>query len=189
MFTNEGLFFANMKAVLFGGSFTGTGFGTKAPGFRFPDCRLMLAKCLAAVITDTTDRLGALMVSDIHALPRAVNASVTRNIRKCLTADLADMSDAWLAPFSTRTDMSALARATQFVRAVLADSGDKGFVADGANQGSRRHCRTSDSVHREKNQGALLGKNACQQVMTLLKPYTKYIMKHRISQGGFYACC
>lgn len=61
------------------------------------------------------------------------------------------------------------------------------LIADGTNRG--KHCCTSDSVHREKNRGALLGKNACQQVMTLLKPCLKYIMKHRICQGGLYACC
>ena len=226
VFADEGLFFANMKAVLLGGAFTGTGFRTEALGLAVPIRWIKPNKLFAAVIARARDCSEAFPVSDAHALSRAVNAWMRRNVRKCLTADLADMREVTSLVFACCTNVSAGGRAADmYWRAIGLGTCDedhtadrtnnfylltrssssiagiaaldraealfsrvgKIFPADGASRG--KHWGTSDSVRREKNQGALLGMNACQQVMSLLKPYTKYIMKHRICQGGFYACC
>ena len=150
VFADEGLFFANMKAVLLGGAFTGTGFRTEALGLAVPIRWIKLNKLLAAVIARERDRSEAFPVSDAHAFAGTILSL-----------------SAWKMKKRNATNVAGCCGA----------------------RNSCGHFHTSDSTGREKNGGAFLGMNACQQVANLLKPYTKYIMKHRISQGGFYACC
>jgi len=150
VFTGEGLFFANVKATLFGNSFALTGLGTKALGLAVPIRWIKLNKLLAAVIARERDRSEAFPVSDAHAFAGTILSL-----------------SAWKMKKRNATNVAGCCGA----------------------RNSCGHFHTSDSTGREKNGGAFLGMNACQQVANLLKPYTKYIMKHRISQGGFYACC